>query len=95
MRTGGNINKEGVTVSRKGCVCDRRHLDCVCEWGGEVVEEGKDMGTDGRCRGGPLSPGKEGHRRSSCRWDMEGGVAVDAEAPPPSRGPGGRGHREP
>lgn len=44
------------------------------------------MGTDGRCRGGPLSPGKEGHRRSSCRWDMEGGVAVDAEAPPRLQG---------
>lgn len=23
MRTGGNINQEGVTVSRKGCAADR------------------------------------------------------------------------
>lgn len=33
MRTGGNVNKEGVTVSRKGCACERRRLDGACEWG--------------------------------------------------------------
>lgn len=34
-RTGGNVNKQGVTVSGKVCVGNRRPLDRVCElrWG--------------------------------------------------------------